>query len=441
MSSQSRFDSVTEVSSDPARYKRVEIRQQPRITWTDGTGTHEALLSGRVGVGSAPGNEIEVSDTTVSRIHAEFDPRDGIVWVRDLGSRNGTFVSNVRVAEAEVPEGGSVVVGRTTLHVERLHQPTAVDLWPSHEFEQLVGRSVVMRELFARLHRVAQLDTTILLQGETGTGKEVVAEAIHLASPRANRPFVVVDCAALPETLLEAELFGHVKGAFTGAASNREGAFQEADGGTVLLDEIGELPAEMQPKLLRAVETHSVRRVGETAYRKIDVRIMAASNRDLRMMVNSGTFREDLYFRLAVVPIVVPPLRHRPEDIPLLVQHFAGSEFASLLGSNLLTELASRPWPGNVRELRNFIERVTVLGAHEALALTSPRGAEAALEGLPSVSIDRPFKLLREQWLSHLEREYVSQLLERHARNVSLAATAAGLDRTYLHRLIRKHGL
>ncbi len=441
MQKNSNFDSITEVASDSARYKRVAIRQQPRVSWTDGKGPHTALLSGRVGVGSAPGNEIEIDDATVSRIHAELEPRDGIVWVRDLGSRNGSFVSNVRVAEAEVPDGGSVVVGRTTLQIERLYQPTAVDLWPSHQFGQLVGRSVVMRELFARLKRIANLDTTVLLQGETGTGKEVVAEAIHLASSRAERPFVVIDCAALPETLLEAELFGHTKGAFTGATTAREGAFQEAEGGTVLLDEIGELPPEMQPKLLRAVETHSVRRVGESAYRKIDVRIMAATNRDLRTMVNDGTFREDLYFRLAVVPLVVPTLRQRPDDITLLVQHFAGPRFASTLSPSLLAELASRPWPGNVRELRNFVDRVTAFGENDALALASPTSCAPSDKELPLVSIDLPFKLLRERWLNHLERDYVGQLLERHARNISSAATAAGLDRTYLHRLIRKHGL
>ena len=252
---------------------------------------------------------------------------------------------------------------------------------------------------------------------------------------------MVVDCAALPETLLEAELFGHVKGAFTGAATSRDGAFHEAEGGTVLLDEIGELPPGMQPKLLRVVETHAVRHIGETAYRKIDVRIMAASNRDLRTMVNAGAFREDLYFRLAVVPITMPPLRDRLDDVPLMVQRFAGPRSASLLTPQLLQEIAARPWPGNVRELKNFIDRVTALGTAEALALTSPEPVQRPSAELPPVSIDRPFKSLREEWLNHLERHYVRQLLERHQRNISAAADAAGLDRTYLHRLIRKHGL
>jgi two-component system, NtrC family, response regulator GlrR len=441
MPPQGKFDSVTEVPADATIYRRVAMRQQPRVTWTDSAGSHETALSGRMGVGSAPGNDLEISDPTVSRIHAELDPRDGSVWVRDLGSRNGTFVENVRVGEAEVPDGGGVLVGSTLLRIDRIGQPTAVDLWPTHAFGQLVGRSVVMRELFARMNRIAALSTTVLIQGETGTGKELAAEAIHNLSSRADRPFVVVDCAALPETLLEAELFGHSRGAFTGAASSRDGAFHEAEGGTVLLDEIGELPPGMQPKLLRVVETHAVRRIGETAYRKIDVRIMAATNRDLRTMVNAGAFREDLYFRLAVVPVTMPPLRERLDDIHLLVQRFAGPRFASLVTPDLLQEMSLRAWPGNVRELKNFMDRVTALGADEALALSSPDAHPRPSGQLPPVSIDRPFKTIREEWLNHLERHYVAQLLERHQRNISAAADAAGLDRTYLHRLIRKHGL
>jgi transcriptional regulator with GAF, ATPase, and Fis domain len=441
MPSPGSFDSVTEVPADATIYRRVAMRQQPRVTWTDAAGSHQMLLSGRVGVGSASGNDLEIADPTVSRIHAELDPRDGSVWVRDLGSRNGTFVENVHVTEAEVPDGGSVLVGGTVLRIERVGQPTAIDLWPTHTFGQLLGKSVAMRELFARMNRVAALDATVLIQGETGTGKELAAEAIHHASTRADRPFVVVDCAALPESLLEAELFGHVKGAFTGAATSRDGAFHEAEGGTVLLDEIGELPPGMQPKLLRVVETHAVRHIGETAYRKIDVRIMAASNRDLRTMVNAGAFREDLYFRLAVVPITMPPLRDRLDDVPLIVQRFAGPRSASLLTPQLLQEIAARPWPGNVRELKNFIDRVTALGTAEALALASPGASQRLSAELPPVSIDRPFKSVREEWLNHLERHYVRQLLERHQRNISAAADAGGLDRTYLHRLIRKHGL
>lgn len=435
------FDSITEVPVDSARYRRVALRDNPRVTWADSSGSHELVLSERVAVGSALGNAIEVADPTVSRIHAELAPRDGCVWVRDLGSRNGTFVENIRVAEAEVPDGGTVAVGTTKLRIDRNVQRQAVNLWPTHHFGSLVGRSVVMRELFARCHRMAALDTTILIEGETGTGKEVVAEAIHAASPRAPGPFVIINCAALPEALLEAELFGHLKGTFTGATSSRDGALHEAEGGTLFLDEIGELPAGMQPKLLRVVETRSVRRLGETSYRKVNVRIIAATNRDLRTMVNAGAFREDLYFRLAVLPLTVPPLRQRLEDLPLLVQHFTGPHLAAFFTQQVLDELASRDWPGNVRELRNFVDRATAFGTAEAFELTSPSGNSTTTAELPLVPIDRPFKEIREMWLNHLERQYVAQLLERHRRNISAAADAAGLDRTYLHRLIRKHGL
>lgn len=435
------FDSITEVPVDAALYRRVALREQPRVTWTDPSGTHDLLLTERVAVGSAPGNAIELMDATVSRIHAELDPREGAVWVRDLGSRNGTFVENIRIMEAEVPDRGTITVGGTKLRIERNAKREAVDLWPTHQFGTLVGRSTVMRELFARCHRIAALDSTVLIQGETGTGKEVVAEAIHAASPRASGPFVIVDCAALPETLLEAELFGHLKGSFTGATSSREGALQDAEGGTLFLDEVGELPQGMQPKLLRVVETRSVRRIGESSYRKIDVRIIAATNRDLRTMVNAGAFREDLYFRLAVLPLTVPTLRQRLDDIPLLVQHFAGSQMAPLFSQQMLDELRSRDWPGNVRELRNFVDRATALGTDEAFELTPATSGSAAGDELPSVPVDRPFKEVRELWLNHLERQYMQQLLERYHRNISAAADAAGLDRTYVHRLIRKHRL
>jgi transcriptional regulator with GAF, ATPase, and Fis domain len=299
-----------------------------------------------------------------------------------------------------------------------------------------------MRELFTRLARVAVTNSTVLVQGETGTGKELVANAIHQASTRSSEPFVIVDCAALPESLLEAELFGHAKGAFTGAVGSRAGALESAGSGTVFLDEIGELPLSVQPKLLRAIESRTVRRIGESAYRTVDVRFICATHRDLRTMVNAGAFREDLYFRLAVVPINVPPLRDRLDDIPLLVQRFLPEGAPSVMTPELARELASRPWLGNVRELRNFVERALALGPTEALALTAngqrlpPRS-----DAYPAVAVDVPFKVLRDRWLCHLEREYLRTLLAQHGRNISATATAAGLDRAYVHRLMRKHDL
>jgi DNA-binding NtrC family response regulator len=396
-------------------------------------------------MGSAQGVDVVIADPAVSRLHLELEARDDGVWARDLGSRNGTFIEGVLVQSARVPDGGKLQVGSTTLVVSYAPSPTPVDLWATERFGPLLGRSVAMRELFARLAKIAPTDSTVLVQGETGTGKELVAEALHQASARASQPFVIVDCGALPENLLEAELFGHAKGAYTGAASARAGAIETADGGTVFLDEIGELPLSMQPKLLRAIESRTVRRIGETAYRKVNVRFVSATHRDLRTMVNAGAFREDLYFRLAVLPVTIPPLRARTEDITLLVQHFMPPGTASGLAPELLRELTARSWLGNVRELRNFVERAVALGAKEALSMiptTKPAtSADASAEGLPAVELDQPFKDLRERWLNHLEREYIAGLLQREGGNVSAVANAAGLDRTYVHRLIRKHEL
>jgi transcriptional regulator with GAF, ATPase, and Fis domain len=400
------------------------------------------VVSGRAVLGAAPGVDVVIADPAISRLHAELELRDDGLWVRDLESRNGTWVDGVLVSGARVGDGGRIRVGATEIVVRYPDVATPVELHAGDRFGPLLGRSVVMRELFVRLARVAPTDSTVLVQGETGTGKELVAEALHAASPRASQPFVVVDCAALPENLLEAELFGHTRGAFTGAVAARAGAFEAAEGGTVFLDEVAELPLSMQPKLLRALEARAVRRVGETAYRKVDVRVIAATHRDLRAMVNARAFREDLYFRLAVLPVTLPPLRARPEDIPALAAHFVPAGAAPVLTAELNRELSARPWLGNVRELRNFVERALALGAREALAMSAthaPRPADP--DAMPAVSIDEPFKDLRERWVDHLEREYVRAMLARHHGNVSAVAQASGLDRTYVHRLIRKHEL
>jgi transcriptional regulator with GAF, ATPase, and Fis domain len=434
---------VTVVQRDALGATLSATRRRPQVSWHDHAGPHAAALDGRAVLGAAPGVDLVVSDPAVSRLHVEFEARDDGVWVRDLGSRNGTFVEGVLVQAARVPDGGRVQVGSTAVTVSYEPAPSPVDLFPDNRFGPLLGRSMAMRELFAKLARIAGTDSTVLIQGETGTGKELVAEALHQASARVDQPFVIVDCGALPENLLEAELFGHAKGAFTGAANARAGAFEAAEGGTVFLDEIGEMPLAMQPKLLRAIESRTVRRIGESTYRKVSVRIVSATHRDLRTMVNSGAFREDLYFRLAVLPVTIPPLRGRTEDIPLLVQHFLPPGAAGQLPNELMRELTARPWLGNVRELRNFVERAVALGAKEALAMTSDgqRRPDTDAKALPAVDLDQPFKDLRERWLDHLERAYIAGLLQRHQWNVSAVAQAAGLDRTYVHRLIRKHEL
>ena len=446
-------------------------RSQPRVSWTDAAGAHDQIIDGRVLVGSSPDSGLVIQDPTVSRIHAELEAKFDGLWVRDLGSRNGTSVDGLRVTGACVPHNGRIRLATVELLVDyNPSQVRTVELWPHPQFGKLVGKSARMRELFATLSRVAPMDASILVFGETGTGKELVARALHDASPRASGPFIVVDCAALPENLLDAELFGHAKGAFTGAVGARTGAIEAADGGTVFLDEIGELPISMQPKLLRALESRSVRRVGETAYRNVDVRFISATHRDLLTMVNAAEFREDLFFRLSVLPIQVPPLRERTEDIEPLVRHFL--QTSGNISSQLMRELTSRPWRGNVRELRNFIDRVRALGPVEALAMSSPGArpqsahdiAAAAAAAAPAPGAQNPSPLLppapppvtsptdarmfeqaykdfRETWIDSGEKEYVRRLLLRHDRNVAAAAREAEVDRTYIYRLIRKHEL
>lgn len=442
MSDASKEFDVDTVRLDGALDTGVLQRPRAELSWQGRTGALTAVIEQRVVLGSAPHADVVVSDSAVSKLHCELDPRLDGLWVRDLGSRNGTHVRDVRVVEARVPDGATLRVGSTVVTVRYSPEPTSVDLWRDTTFGPLVGHSPSMREFFARLARVAKTDATVLIHGETGSGKELVATAIHEASPRAQGPLVVVDCGSLPENLLEAELFGHGRGAFTGASSAREGAIEAAHGGTVFLDEIGEVPLSLQPKLLRVLESRSVRRLGENHYRKVDVRFLSATHRDLRRMVNAGAFREDLYFRLAVVPVSVPPLRERVEDIPLLAQHFLpkGVPLSSVLDADTLRELLARPWPGNVRELRNFVDRAVALGAKEALSLSEDAlfGAAAPTASAPAVKLDVPFKSLRDEWLMYLERAYILGLLERHGGNVSATAQAAGLTRAYVHRLLRK---
>jgi len=298
---------------------------------------------------------------------------------------------------------------------------------------------VAMRRLFALAQQVASADVTVLIEGETGTGKDALAEAIHQSGPRAKGPLVVVDCGAVPPNLFESELFGHEKGAFTGADRARAGCFEEADGGTLFLDEIGELPLPLQPKLLRVLESREVRRVGGSAQRKVNVRVVAATNRDLREEVNRGSFRQDLYFRLEVMRLRVPPLRERMEDVPVLAEHFrrAARADAPALSEDLLRHFANHPWPGNVRELRNAVERAVVL--HDAPAL-----AAAAVEATGTemaVDLRVPFKDAKNALTDAFERSYLKAMLASTGGNVSEASRRADIDRVYLLKLLKKHGL
>jgi two-component system, NtrC family, response regulator GlrR len=434
-------DAPTDLKDPPAGYTRSHARHPLRISWSDTRGPQVCTVNQRAVIGSASSADVVVADATVSKLHADVEPKEDGIWIRDLGSRNGTYIEGILVRDGAVPEGGGVRVGSTLLTMQREPEARDVELWPEDHFGKLLGRSTAMRELFAKLARVAPTDSSVLVQGETGTGKELVAGALHDASKRAAGPFVVVDCAALPENLLETELFGHARGAFTGADAAREGAIESADGGTVFLDEIGEVPLSVQPKLLRVLEARTVRRVGETQHRKVDVRFIAATHRNLRAMVNAGAFREDLYFRLSVLPIVVPPLRERAEDIPLLMGAFLAAQGAQWPEGATPGELTERPWLGNVRELRTFVERALIFGPQKALNMTGGRPAARPETSDAPAMLESPLKEAREVWMDRFERVYLRQLLEKHKRNVASSAQAAGVHRTYLYRLIVKHGL
>jgi DNA-binding NtrC family response regulator len=309
------------------------------------------------------------------------------------------------------------------------------------DFFGLIGQSAAMRALTARLERLAAADTTVLVQGETGTGKERVAEALHLAGARAHAPLVTVDCGALPAGIIESELFGHEKGAFTGATSSVAGAFERARGGTLFLDEVGELPLELQPKLLRAIESRTVRRLGGAQPLPVDVRIVAATNRDLPLEVTAGRFREDLYYRLAVVTLAVPSLRERIEDVPMLAAHFVGelgADGARLLTPDALAALCRHAWPGNVRELRNTIERAVALA--EPVCLET-RAAPSENSQAPAIDLSVPLRLGKQRLIDAYERAYVTRLIAECKGNLSEASRRAGIERISLYRLLDRHRL
>jgi transcriptional regulator with PAS, ATPase and Fis domain len=410
-------------------------------------GTRVRVENGVARVGSATGSDLPLSDYTVSRVHCEVRVHPTAIALKDCGSTNGTFVEGVNVREGEVQPGTAVRVGKSVFRIESVDGSSVVPVSDSDSFGELVGASLPMRQVYAILERIATTNATLLIEGETGTGKDVAARSLHAASSRAAGPFVPVDCGAIPENLIESELFGHVRGAFSGAVSDRRGVFEEAHGGTLFLDEIGEMPLSLQSKLLRAIETRSVRRVGGNSERPVDVRIVAATNRPLAICANQGTFREDLYYRLAVVDVTLPPLRSRVDDIPRLAGHFfarfSGSEGS--LPDAFVATLMRRSWPGNVRELRNFIERSVSLGSiHEGSSL--PRTSSEPPPSIPPamesfVPLHLPLKDARQAWTENFESIYVRSMLKKTGGNLSRAAELAGVNRRFMQRLLGRLGL
>ncbi len=402
-------------------------------------GERRAFASERTVIGADPRADVVVDDGAMSRFHCEVRVGGGVIVVRDLGSRNGTLVDGVPVIEAPLRDGAQLTIGRTRLRFDLGARHVAIALSPRDRFGRLRGGSVPMRAVYAQLEAAVASTSTVLLLGESGTGKDLAAESLHLEGPRRDGPFVVIDCGAVPPNLLEAELFGYEAGAFTGAATARAGALETAAGGTIFLDEIGELALDLQPKLLRALDRRETQRIGGTQRRTVDVRILAATNRDLRAEVNAHRFRADLYYRLAVLVVRMPPLRERTADIPVLVGAILESLgdttsplARSLRSGELLPELLRHQWPGNVRELRNYVEA--------CLARQEPTPTTSTVDE-PAIDITQPLRAVRDRWIRHVERRYLEQLLAAHAGNVSAAARAAGLDRVHLHRLLARAGL
>jgi transcriptional regulator with PAS, ATPase and Fis domain len=435
-------DDVTQrVASEPQTFRVLSVS----LLVVDGPsrGTRVTVSEGVARVGTARGNDLKLADPTVSRVHCEIRVRPGSVVVRDCGSTNGTFVEGVRLREGEVRPGALVRVGASAFRIDEIAGSTFLPISDRTSFGECVGASLEMRRVYATLERAAPTASTVLIEGETGTGKDVVARSLHANSPRARHPFVPIDCGAIPVTLIESELFGHVRGAFSGAVSDRRGVFEEAAGGTVFLDEIGELPMQVQPKLLRAIEQRAIRRVGSNVEQRVDVRIIAATNRSLAQCVNEGTFREDLYYRLAVIEVTIPPLRGRREDIATLARHFyARLGGRGALSPEFLAMLAARSWPGNVRELRNFIERSVSLGLVDD-GVAHPAEPPPA-QGIPADALERlvplhvPLKDARQAWTESFETVYVRGMLRKTGGNLTRAAELAGVNRRFMQRIVSR---
>lgn len=405
-------------------------RLQPvRLLVTSGPdeGRELLVLEGTAIVGTHSSCAFRLSDGSVSRQHLAIELLGPKVRVKDLGSKNGTRYLGNRVDSMELPLGASLELGQSWLSILPAVAPARLS--EHEELEGLVGRSVAMRRLFAQVEQVAPTDAPVLIHGPTGSGKGGVARAIHLRSPRSAGPFIVFDCALVSPNLLQAALFGHVRGAFTGAVKDTVGALEQADGGILFLDEVAELPLELQPTLLRVLERHAFQRVGDGRVRTSDFRVLAATHHDLWARAQAGAFRLDLYYRLAALVLEVPPLSERLDDIPLLAHRFAAQAGAQRpLEASTLAALC-RPWDGNVRELRNAVERLLTLGP-ESLFGPAARVAEPV-----------DFHASRERALKQFERSYLESLLERHGGNASAASREAGIARSYLYKLLQAHGL
>jgi transcriptional regulator with GAF, ATPase, and Fis domain len=418
----------------------VEGPDRGKMAWVDAS---------TIAIGRASDNQLQLTDHTVSRVHCRLERVGESFLLRDAGSRHGTFVNGMRIFEVALERGSHVQLGGTRVELELVHEDSSPPTKAHYSFGELVGAGESIRRTFAELEVVARNALTCLLLGETGTGKELAARAVHDRSARAANPFIVIDCAGVSANLIEDKLFGHTRGAFTGAIADARGAFEEAHKGTIFLDEIGELPLALQPKLLRVLERREVTRLGSHRNAPVDVRVLAATHRDLQGMVASGDFRKDLFFRLSETTVVLPPLRHRKEDVAPLARHIIESEWgqAGTFDPRGLAMLEQHPWPGNVRELRNVLRRVQAASPN---GFVSAEAIAGALDMGPASSFDPeevtsltltgtglPIAQARDEY----RREYLKHLVERHGEDHAAIARHMRVHIKYARRLMRRYGL
>lgn len=409
----------------------------------------------RTQLGKKEDNDIVLLDNTVSRHHIAIEMTSDSYLLKDLESTNGTYINGLKVKEAYLTPGDVIKIGNSEIEFTAFDEKVRIEPSPHSHFGEMVGKSRKMRQIFGLLEKIAPSLATVIVEGETGTGKELVAKAIHGASNRKDKPFIVFDCSAVAPTLIESELFGHEKGAFTGAIKQRKGAFEAAFGGTVFLDEIGELTLDLQPKLLRALEQREIKRVGGNERIPLDVRVICATNRELRSEVEEGNFREDLYYRLSVVKVHLPALRERPEDIPLIIKKFLengrfnrgpdGNLKVKRVEDDALKMLQRYQWPGNVRELANVMERVVSMADSDSISAANLsfvfQEIEHNVEPTERMTIDTslPFKEAKQKVVEVFEKDYLEELLRRNNFNVSKASREAKIDRKHLRNLLKKY--
>ncbi|MDO8494254.1 MAG: sigma 54-interacting transcriptional regulator [Deltaproteobacteria bacterium] len=453
------FESKTDILKLEEEPSTISLRKCQLVVLEGPNKSKKITLNkNKFAIGKKDTNDLVLNDKTVSRNHLEIIYSSDSFLLKDLSSTNGTYLNGSKVKEAYLEPGDTIKVGNSLLEFVAFNEGVSVEPSSKEIFGAMVGKSRKMRQIFAILEKIATSHATVIIEGETGTGKDLVARAIHEHSTRRLSPYLVFDCSGVAPNLIESELFGHEKGAFTGAVRSRPGVFEAAKGGTVFLDEIGELTLDLQPKLLRALESREVRRVGANTATRIDVRVVSATNRNLKKEIEEGRFREDLYYRMSVVKISLPPLRDRTEDIPIIVERLLSNGKFNMTPTGLkvtkvdddaLKLLQRYPWPGNVRELSNVIERACTFVEGNTIArshlefIFAELGEDEEQEHTDRMKIDPnlPFKAAKQRIVEVFEKEYLEELLKRNNYNLSKAAREAKVDRKHIRNLLKKYGI